>query len=277
MSLRRVKSTPYFLAQGLNAPMLASVISMLDRAAPCFLSCFRLCWPWCSLVLPLAWAARILFQGRLQHLGGELARFHGQGYGFLVYFFLQLLSLLVKKSERQLRWNRQPPQVKGSHGWALHLPPTITSKVSVQAAVVVRQVKANVGAACSSKINAPCFGLRHIVRHKGRIVAVDGAGRVKKHGPQVLLDVADFGGVISQAVQDELDVMAVQLHKLGFHQLGGVIVPGNTDGLSGGAYGFQHAVPQSRPAVFIHFGVLNGMFIVDVVLDDFPINLYCAL
>ena len=29
------------------------------------------------------------------------------------------------------------------------------------------------------------IGLRHIVRHKGRIVAVDGAGRVKKHGPQV--------------------------------------------------------------------------------------------
>ena len=39
--------------------------------------------------------------------------------------------------------------------------------------------------------------LLHIMRHKGRIVAVDGAGRVKKHGPQVLLDVADFGGVIS--------------------------------------------------------------------------------
>ena len=36
------------------------------------------------------------------------------------------------------------------------------------------------------------IGLRHVVRHKGRIVAVDGAGRVKKHGPQVLLDVADL-------------------------------------------------------------------------------------
>ena len=54
----------------------------------------------------------------------------------------------------------------------------------------------------------PPIGLRHIVRHKGRIVAVDGAGRIKKHGPQVLLDVADFGGVIPQAVHDELDVMA---------------------------------------------------------------------
>ena len=49
------------------------------------------------------------------------------------------------------------------------------------------------------------------MRHKGRIVAVDGAGRIEQHGPQVLLDVADFGGVIPQTVHDELDVMAVQL------------------------------------------------------------------
>ena len=57
------------------------------------------------------------------------------------------------------------------------------------------------------------IGLRHIVRHKGRIVAVDGAGRIKKHGPQVLLDVTDFGGVIPQAVHDELDVTAVQFQE----------------------------------------------------------------
>ena len=72
------------------------------------------------------------------------------------------------------------------------------------------------------------IGLRHVVRHKGRIVAVDGAGRIKKHGPQVLLDVADFGSVISQAVHDELDVMAVQLQEFRLDQLCRVIVPGNT-------------------------------------------------
>ena len=69
------------------------------------------------------------------------------------------------------------------------------------------------------------IGLRHIVRHKGRIVAVDGAGGVEQHGPQVLLDVADFGGVIPQAVHDELDVMAVQLQELRLDQLCRVIVP----------------------------------------------------
>ena len=38
------------------------------------------------------------------------------------------------------------------------------------------------------------------------------------------------------------NVRTVQLHQLGFHQLGGVIVPGNADGLSGAAYGFHQQV-----------------------------------
>ena len=58
LSLRRVKSTPYRLAQGLNAPMFLSVISMLDRAAPCFLSCFKLCSPWRSVFLPFLRASK---------------------------------------------------------------------------------------------------------------------------------------------------------------------------------------------------------------------------
>ena len=45
LSLRKVKSTPYFLAHGLNAPMFASVTSMLVRDAPWAFSCFRLCLP----------------------------------------------------------------------------------------------------------------------------------------------------------------------------------------------------------------------------------------
>ena len=78
--------------------------------------------------------------------------------------------------------------------------------------------------------------LRHIVRHNVRIVAVDGAGCVKEHSPQVLLDVADFGGVIPQAVHDELDVMAVQFQELGLDQLCRVIVPGHPDGLAAVSY-----------------------------------------
>ena len=69
---------------------------------------------------PLGPVLQIFFQGSLQRLGGELACFHGQGNGFLGDFFLQYESLLVaENSERQLGWNHQPPQVKGSHGWTL--------------------------------------------------------------------------------------------------------------------------------------------------------------
>ena len=35
---------------------------------------------------------------------------------------------------------------------------------------------------------------------------------------------------------------AVQLHQLGFHQLGGVVVPGHADGLAGAAYGFHQQI-----------------------------------
>ena len=42
--------------------------------------------------------------------------------------------------------------------------------------------------------------------------------------------------------QNKLNMAAVQLQKFGFHQFGGVVVPGNTDCLSRCADGFQHEV-----------------------------------
>ena len=65
---------------------------------------------------PLGPVLQIFFQRSLQRLGGEFARFHGQGNGFLGDFFLQYESLLVaENSERQLGWNHQPPQVGSAH------------------------------------------------------------------------------------------------------------------------------------------------------------------
>ena len=43
---------------------------------------------------PLGPVLQIFFQGSLQRLGGELARFHGQGNSFLGDFFLHSASLL---------------------------------------------------------------------------------------------------------------------------------------------------------------------------------------
>ena len=70
---------------------------------------------------------------------------------------------------------------------------------------------------------------------------------------------------------------AVQLQKLGFHQFGGVVVPGNTDCLSGCADGFQHKVNNLVQTVFVNFAVLNEMVVFDIVLDNLPVNLYCAI
>ena len=101
------------------------------------------------------------------------------------------------------------------------------------------------------------IGLCHVVRHKGRIVAVDGAGGVEQHGPQVLLDVTDFGGVIPQAVHDELDVMAAQFQELGLDQLCWVIVPGHPDGLAVGADGFQQDVHDLVQLFPVYPGILD--------------------
>lgn len=87
-----------------------------------------------------------------------------------------------------------------------------------------------------------------------------------------------FRGVFADTVKDKLNVRAVQLHQLGFHQLGGVIVPGNADGLSGAAYGFHQQVHDLVQHIPVNpLGVLAKVFILDVVLDDLPINLYGAL
>ena len=108
----------------------------------------------------------------------------------------------------------------------------------------------------------------------GRIVAVDGAGRVKKHGPQVLLfDVADFGGVVPQAVHDELDVMAVQFQELGLDQLCRIIVPGHPDGLAVGADGFQQDVHDFVQLFPVYPGILGEDVILDVLQNQVPVDL----
>ena len=61
-----------------------------------------------------------LTRAQKKEIDAVLRKYKGDGNGFLGDFFLQYESLLVaENSERQLGWNHQPPQVKGSHGWTL--------------------------------------------------------------------------------------------------------------------------------------------------------------
>ena len=117
------------------------------------------------------------------------------------------------------------------------------------------------------------IGLCHVVRHKGRIVAVDGAGGVKQHGPQVLLDVSDFGGVVPQAVHDELNVMAVQLQEFRIDNLCRVIVPGHPDGLAGSADRFQQDVHDLVQLFPVYPGILGEGGLLDVLQKQVPVDL----
>ena len=74
---------------------------------------------------------------------------------------------------------------------------------------------------------------------KGGIVAVNGIRRIEQHRFKILLDVADFGGILFHAVKDKFNVAAVELHKLCLDKLCRVIVPGDTDCLSLAAYRFK--------------------------------------
>ena len=51
VSFFSAKSMPYFLAVAEKARIFWSVISMLETPVLCFISCRRVCFPWCSLVL----------------------------------------------------------------------------------------------------------------------------------------------------------------------------------------------------------------------------------
>ena len=110
-----------------------------------------------------------------------------------------------------------------------------------------------------------------------RLITVDRAGRVEQHRTEILPDVADLGGVLFHAVKDKLDMRAVQLHKLAFHQLCRVVIPGNADFPAGAAYRFKHDVHDLVQHFLVHHVVLTKMLILNVVKDDFTVNLKCFI
>ena len=78
------------------------------------------------------------------------------------------------------------------------------------------------------------------------------------------------------AVKDKFNVAAVELHKLCLDKLCRVIVPGDTDCLSFGADSFKHEGYNFIDEVFIKAVVLHENVILDIVLDDFFVNIKCA-
>ena len=77
-----------------------------------------------------------------------------------------------------------------------------------------------------------------------------------------MLPVMSF--IRSLLVKDKLNVSAVKFHQPRFHQLRGVIVPGNADGLPDAAYGFCQQVHDLVQHIPVNpLGVLAKVFILD--------------
>ena len=115
------------------------------------------------------------------------------------------------------------------------------------------------------------------MRDKGGIVVVDGGRSVEQHRPQILLDVADLRSVLPHTVHDKLDVAAVQLQEFTLYQLGGVIIASDAERLSRRADSFQHEVYDLVQTLLVHFRVLRERVILDILHDDFSVNIYGTL
>ena len=70
---------------------------------------------------------------------------------------------------------------------------------------------------------------------------------------------------------------AVEFQQLGLYQLGGVVVTGNTDCLAGRADGFHQQFHDAVQFLLVDLGVVQKMVVLDILLDDVPINLNGAL
>lgn len=70
---------------------------------------------------------------------------------------------------------------------------------------------------------------------------------------------------------------AVQLQEFALYQLGRVIVASDAERLSRRADSFQHKVYDLVQTLLVHFRVLRERVILDILHDDFTVNIYGTL
>ena len=78
-------------------------------------------------------------------------------------------------------------------------------------------------------------------------------------------------------VHDKFDMAAVEFQQLGLYQLGGVVVTGHPDCLAGRADGFHQQFHDAVQFLPVDLGVAQEVVVLDILLDDLPINLNGAL
>jgi hypothetical protein len=129
----------------------------------------------------------------------------------------------------------------------------------------------------SCNANPPSFSAENLAIDTGGVVIINRARRVKQHCNQVFLDISDFSFALVKTVKDILDVIAVELQQLGFHKLGRVLTPGDTDRFSGCAKGFKHYVHDFVQSGKLMRVLLDENLVLDVVFDYIPVCVNRAL
>ena len=120
-------------------------------------------------------------------------------------------------------------------------------------------------------LQAPISAAVQVMVDEGCVVAVHRDRRVIQRRQQVLLDIADIGGILPHPFQHILDVGAVDLQEPGLHHLGGVVVPGDTDHLPVGADGIHHELHQLVQTVPVQLFILDEDIVVDILQNDLPV------
>ena len=126
--------------------------------------------------------------------------------------------------------------------------------------------------ACFSHFEtAPCV---HIVVDLCGVVVADRGRRIKQHRKQILLHVADFGGIVPQAFHDKLDVGAIQLQKTGADHLMGEVAASDPGGFPLGADGLHHQLHNLVQVLPIGGKLPAQVVILDVLQNQIPITFH---
>lgn len=114
----------------------------------------------------------------------------------------------------------------------------------------------------------------NIVIHLCGVIIADGGGRIEQDGQQVLLHVADLGGVFLHTVHDKPDMFTGQLQKPGAHDLMWKVAASNPGGFPFGADGLHHQLHNLVQVLPIGVKLSTQIVILDVLQNQIPIIFY---
>ena len=115
----------------------------------------------------------------------------------------------------------------------------------------------------------------HIVVNLCGVVVADRGRRIKQHRKQILLHVADFGGIVPQAFHDKLDVGSNPASKNGSGPPhGGEVAASDPGGFPLGADGLHHQLHNLVQVLPVGGKLPAQVVILDVLQNQIPITFH---